>query len=252
MPPAKLGLVYSHTGLRRFLDVIGAARTRELFLLGRHVQAPDALTWGLVNAVVPERELEDDALDWAVELAGNAPLSVAGNKQILRALLAGRRAGWTRRVEEELVALRRACFASEDFREGVRGLRGEARRRAGGAADGVRPSRSPERGKRPHRDPSSRIVRRPWTAARSSGRRANATGSPSGRLAVRAQTSQGYISQVERGEVSPSVEAVGRLLACLGERGRIESSPGARAARPRGRGRAGAAARVAAGRPGRA
>ncbi len=44
-------------------------------------------------------------------------------------------------------------------------------------------------------------------------------------LAVRAQTSQGYISQVERGEVSPSVEAVGRLLACLGERGRIESSP---------------------------
>ena len=32
MPPAKLGLVYSHTGLRKFLDVIGAARTRELFL----------------------------------------------------------------------------------------------------------------------------------------------------------------------------------------------------------------------------
>src|SRR5207302_1960125 len=30
MPPAKLGLVYSHTGLRRFLDAIGAARTREL------------------------------------------------------------------------------------------------------------------------------------------------------------------------------------------------------------------------------
>ena len=35
MPPAKLGLVYSHTGVRRFLDAIGAARTRELFLLGR-------------------------------------------------------------------------------------------------------------------------------------------------------------------------------------------------------------------------
>ncbi len=45
------------------------------------------------------------------------------------------------------------------------------------------------------------------------------------RLAVRAQTSQGYVSQVERGEVSPSVEAVARLLACLGEAGRIETSP---------------------------
>ncbi len=44
-------------------------------------------------------------------------------------------------------------------------------------------------------------------------------------LAVRAQTSQGYVSQVERGEVSPSVEAVARLLACLGERGWVETAP---------------------------
>ena len=35
MPPAKLGLVYSHTGVRRFIDAIGAPRTRQLFLLGR-------------------------------------------------------------------------------------------------------------------------------------------------------------------------------------------------------------------------
>src|SRR3954469_8339468 len=46
MPPAKLGLVYSHTGLRRFLDVIGSARTRELFLLGRQVDAHTAERWG--------------------------------------------------------------------------------------------------------------------------------------------------------------------------------------------------------------
>ncbi|MCW3049033.1 MAG: enoyl-CoA hydratase, partial [Solirubrobacterales bacterium] len=37
MPPAKLGLVYSHTGLRRFIDAIGVPRTRELFLVGRNV-----------------------------------------------------------------------------------------------------------------------------------------------------------------------------------------------------------------------
>src|ERR1700747_773153 len=51
MPPAKLGLVYSHTGVRRFLDAIGAPRTRELFLLGRYVDADTALGWGLVNRV---------------------------------------------------------------------------------------------------------------------------------------------------------------------------------------------------------
>src|SRR6202044_279161 len=47
MPPAKLGLVYSHTGLRRFIDAIGAARTRELFLLGSYIDAPTAHAWGL-------------------------------------------------------------------------------------------------------------------------------------------------------------------------------------------------------------
>ena len=51
MPPAKLGLVYSHTGLRRFIDAIGAARTRELFLLGRYIDADTALAWGLVSRV---------------------------------------------------------------------------------------------------------------------------------------------------------------------------------------------------------
>ncbi len=125
MPPAKLGLVYSHTGLRRFLDVVGAARTRELFLLGRHVAAPVALGWGLVNHVVPERELEAAALEWAAELAANAPLSVQGNKRMLRALLAAEGA-LAEDVEAELLALRRACFATEDFREGVRAF-GEKR-----------------------------------------------------------------------------------------------------------------------------
>ena len=51
MPPAKLGLVYSHTGIAKFIDTIGAARTRELFLVGRRIDARTARSWGLVNAV---------------------------------------------------------------------------------------------------------------------------------------------------------------------------------------------------------
>ena len=42
MPPAKLGLIYSHTGLRKFLDAIGPARTRELFHVGRNIEAARA------------------------------------------------------------------------------------------------------------------------------------------------------------------------------------------------------------------
>jgi len=119
MPPAKLGLVYSHTGLRRFLQAIGAPRTRELFLLGRNIDARTAREWGLVNAVVLPSDLEEESIDWGAELAANAPLSIAGNKRVIRELL---RAGTDLDpdVERELIELRRACFYSEDMREGVR------------------------------------------------------------------------------------------------------------------------------------
>lgn len=119
MPPAKLGLVYSHTGLRRFIDAIGAARTRELFLLGRHIDAHTALRWGLVNRVAPASELESATSELASELAGNAPLAQLGNKRVIAALLAAR-GQLDAEVEEELIELRRASFASEDMREGVR------------------------------------------------------------------------------------------------------------------------------------
>jgi enoyl-CoA hydratase/carnithine racemase len=119
MPPAKLGLVYSHTGVRRFIDAIGAARTRELFLLGRYIEAPVALSWGLVNRVVADAELDAASIELAAELAGNAPLSQTGNKRVVAALLDARGA-LDPDVEAELIELRRASFASADMREGMR------------------------------------------------------------------------------------------------------------------------------------
>jgi enoyl-CoA hydratase/carnithine racemase len=119
MPPAQLGLVYSHTGLRRFLDAIGAARTRELFLLGGSIDAATALRWGLVNRVARAAELESVALRLASELAGNAPLSQTGNKRVIAALLRAQ-GGLPEEVEAELIELRRASFASHDLREGMR------------------------------------------------------------------------------------------------------------------------------------
>jgi enoyl-CoA hydratase/carnithine racemase len=125
MPPAKLGLVYSHTGLRRFLDAIGAPRTRELFIAGHNIDARTALSWGLVNQVVGAPDLESAALDLAEDLAANAPLSVRGNKRVIRELLAAE-GQLDPEVERELIELREASFHSEDMREGVRAF-GEKR-----------------------------------------------------------------------------------------------------------------------------
>src|SRR3712207_3978062 len=88
MPPARLGLVYSHTGLRKFVDAIGAARTRELFFTARNVSAQTALLWGLVNEVVAAGEVAERGVAYAARIAGHAPLSLRGNKRALRELLA--------------------------------------------------------------------------------------------------------------------------------------------------------------------
>ena len=119
MPPARLGLVYSHTGLRRFLDAIGAPRTRELFYTAREVPARTALAWGLVNDVVAAGEVAAHGLALAARIASHAPLSLAGNKRALRELLRAEGA-LDPETERELVELREACFRSEDLFEGVR------------------------------------------------------------------------------------------------------------------------------------
>jgi enoyl-CoA hydratase/carnithine racemase len=119
MPPAKLGLVYSHTGIRKFIDIVGAARTRELFLVGRRIDARTARSWGLVNAVAEPGRLTEEALELASEMANNAPLAQLGNKRVIGAVLEAR-GSLAPDVERELIELRRSCFSSEDFREGVR------------------------------------------------------------------------------------------------------------------------------------
>jgi enoyl-CoA hydratase/carnithine racemase len=126
MPPAKIGLVYGHTGLRRFMEVCGLSNTNELFYTGRNVDAERAYDMGLVNQVVEPGDLEDTVLSLAGEIATNAPLSLEGNKRILRTLCAipGELPA---DVEAELVELREACFHTEDFREGIKAF-GEKRR----------------------------------------------------------------------------------------------------------------------------
>jgi enoyl-CoA hydratase/carnithine racemase len=118
MPPAKLGLIYGHTGLVRFIDVIGVARTKELFLTGRDLSARRAEAIGLVNEVVADADLAAAAIELASEIAANAPLAARGNKRAIETLAAFPRL--TPEQERELVELRRSCFASEDLREGIR------------------------------------------------------------------------------------------------------------------------------------
>jgi enoyl-CoA hydratase/carnithine racemase len=118
MPPAKLGLIYGHTGLRKFIQLIGVGSTKELFLTGRNTSAERAEEIGLVNQVISPEGLSEAAIELAAEIAANAPLSMKGNKRAIETLLAN--PVLSPEQERELVDLRQSCFASEDFREGIR------------------------------------------------------------------------------------------------------------------------------------
>ena len=65
---------------------------------------------------IPTR-LEERVLEIATRDRRNAPLSLAGNKRVMRALRDPR---LPEELERELIELRESCFRSEDFREGVR------------------------------------------------------------------------------------------------------------------------------------
>jgi enoyl-CoA hydratase/carnithine racemase len=125
MPPAKLGLIYSHTGLQKFIDTVGPARTRELFLVGRNVDAARAEQIGLVNEVTEPDALEETAVALGAEIAGNAPVSLRGNKEIINKLVSFGRL--SEQEEQRVIALRLSSFRTHDFREGVRAF-GEKRK----------------------------------------------------------------------------------------------------------------------------
>ncbi|MGI8633167.1 MAG: enoyl-CoA hydratase/isomerase family protein [Solirubrobacterales bacterium] len=124
MPVGKLGLIYSHTGVQRFLDIVGPARTREIFLTSRAIGADRAEQIGLVHESVADG-FADRVRDVTAELVAAAPLSVRGNKRLIGALQNPEPIPPA--LEAELVALRRSCFVSRDFREGVEAFRDKRR-----------------------------------------------------------------------------------------------------------------------------
>jgi enoyl-CoA hydratase/carnithine racemase len=69
---ANFGLVAGGGGSQRLPRLIGARRAKELMLLGGWLSATEALSWGLVNRVVPAGQVEAATRDLARELAAKS------------------------------------------------------------------------------------------------------------------------------------------------------------------------------------
>ncbi len=116
IPAAKLGVSYRVHAIKRLMDVVGPAMTKEIFFTARPFTAAEALGSGWVNRVVPEEDLEPLVHEYVTAIAANAPLTIQGVKATVEAL-AQDPPERTRAEAERLVA---PCFDGEDHNEGRR------------------------------------------------------------------------------------------------------------------------------------
>jgi enoyl-CoA hydratase/carnithine racemase len=116
LPDLRRGLIPGWGGSSRLSRVIGKSRTLAMILTGEPIAAEEALRIGLVDRVVADGELMTVCEELARRIARNAPLAV---KYALEAVNHGSEVALAEglRLESALFGL---CFASGDFREGVK------------------------------------------------------------------------------------------------------------------------------------
>lgn len=113
---AKRNVVPESGGTWLLPRLIGWAKAAELYYRARTLDARESLEIGLVNAVVPNDQLMDTAMQWAQEVADNAPLAVQTTKRMMRM---GLEESYDTAVDHLMVHLA-GMFQSEDFEEGIR------------------------------------------------------------------------------------------------------------------------------------
>ena len=118
LPPARLGIIYSHTGLKKLLRLIGPAHTRMLLFTAQTIDAAEAERIGLVNRSVAAAELDAVVEATALHIAAGAPLAISGMKQLLQMI--DQHETLTEGERQTIRQLRQAAFESADFTEGRR------------------------------------------------------------------------------------------------------------------------------------
>ncbi len=109
-----LGNCLSLRGYSRLVDYVGPAKTKELIMLARLVEAEEALSLGLVTEIVPDGKLEARVREVAEQLTQLAPLTLRATKESLRRILAAR--GGEHLEGEDIIL---SCYMSDDFQGAV-------------------------------------------------------------------------------------------------------------------------------------
>ncbi len=83
MPLARLGLVLPFILSQKLIEIVGPAFTKQILFTGHPLDAKRAYEIGMVHQLVPANELASATMTLARTIADNAPLSLAGMKQVI-------------------------------------------------------------------------------------------------------------------------------------------------------------------------
>jgi enoyl-CoA hydratase/carnithine racemase len=113
-PEVGLGIIPAAGATYRLPRIVGAGRARELILTGRIIDADEALAIGLVNRVVPDDRVLEEARSTALLIARKGPLALRAAKMALQVSVYGPDAGHdAERLAQAIL------FESDDKREGM-------------------------------------------------------------------------------------------------------------------------------------
>ena len=114
-PEILLGIIPGAGGTQRLARLVGPSRAKDIVFTGRFVGAAEALSTGLVDKVVPAREVYDVARAWAAQFAAGPAYALRAAKEAIdRGLEVDLETGLE--IERQQFA---ALFATEDRSRGM-------------------------------------------------------------------------------------------------------------------------------------
>jgi len=114
VPINKLGLVMAYAEIASLISLAGEATAMEILLEGRVFEAKEAFEKGLVTRVVPDEQVEKEAMETAKRIADGAPLVARWHKKFARRLRD------TKPLSPAEYDEGFACFGTEDFQIGYK------------------------------------------------------------------------------------------------------------------------------------
>jgi len=116
--PARLGVPYNPTGILHIINMLGMPLAREMFFTAQPISGERAHQAGILNHLVPVKELESFTYDMARQIARNSPISVSVMKEQLR--IFANALPLNPETFERIQGLRRLVYHSQDYQEGQR------------------------------------------------------------------------------------------------------------------------------------